>query len=127
MLPAGLVSFPVFMASFRARACVLIRSQKAAERDGSRVPAPGHTSLFITMVSTRIKAVRQYHKGRLRETPQSPIWRKPEKSRHRIVHAVCQSLLASLGKLRLGNSATKLECGKSSRPITQRPGNKELN
>src|SRR3989442_6948863 len=41
--------------------------------------------------------------GRLRETPQSPICLKPEKSRDRIVHAVCQRLLASFGKPRLGN------------------------
>src|SRR3989442_14859964 len=41
--------------------------------------------------------------GRLRETPQSPICLKPEKSRDRIVHAVCQRLRASFGKPRLGN------------------------
>jgi len=47
--------------------------------------------------------VRQDHKGRLLETPQSQIWRKPGKSRSRILHTVCQRLLASFGKPRLGN------------------------
>jgi endonuclease III len=47
--------------------------------------------------------VRQFHKGRLLETPQSQIWRKPEKGRRRIVHEVCAHLLASVGKPRLGN------------------------
>ena len=47
--------------------------------------------------------MRQYHKGRLREMPRAPIWRKPKKNRRRIVDAVCQRLLAFYGKPRLGN------------------------
>jgi endonuclease III len=47
--------------------------------------------------------VRQYYNGRLRDTPQAPIWRNPEKRRRRIVLGVCRRLVASFGKPRLGN------------------------
>ena len=47
--------------------------------------------------------MRQYRNGQLHDMPQAPIWRKPEKSRNRIIHAVCRRLSAAFGKPRLGN------------------------
>src|SRR5688572_6430315 len=61
------------------------------------------STLPLRALADKIHAVRQYHNGRLFDKPQAAIWREAEQKRRCEVNAVCQRLLTSFGKPRLGN------------------------